>query len=319
MNILITSVGRRVGLVQAFKKELKDQYPESLLFTTDLNPEFSPACHFSDKSIKVGLFTDPDYISILLKHSIQNDIKLIIPTLDTELELLSRNRNIFTESKIEIVLSEEHFIQICSDKNLTADFFNQQEILTPKIYHPSQLEYPVFIKPKNGSNSKGIYLAKKISEIQPVHLKSSDMMFMEYMDPRTYDEYTVDAYYSKDNILICAVPRIRLKVVGGESNQGITKKNYLLEMIKTKLSNIPGAVGCITLQFFINKNNEYEVYGLEINPRFGGGYPFAYNSGANFPKMIIEEYLNRSKVKYDESWKDNFVNLRYEKEVFFSK
>lgn len=319
MNILITSAGRRVGLVQAFKKELKAYYPESLLITTDLNPEFSPACHFSDKSIKVGLFTDLDYISILLKHSIQNNIRLIIPTLDTELELLSRYRKIFAESKIEIVLSEEHFIQICSDKNLTADFFNQREILTPKIYHPAQLEYPVFIKPKNGSNSKGVYLAKKISEIQPAHLKSPDMMFMEYMDPKTYYEYTVDAYYSKDHSLTCAVPRIRLKVVGGESNQGITKKNYLLEMIKTKLSKIPGAVGCITLQFFVNKNNENEVYGLEINPRFGGGYPFAYNAGANFPKMIIEEYINLTKVKYDEYWKDNFVNLRYENEVFFSK
>ena len=319
MNILITSAGRRVGLVQAFKKELKAQYPESLLITTDLNPEFSPACHFSDKSIKVGLFTDPDYIPVLLKHSIQNNIRLIIPTLDTELELLSRFRKAFAESKIDIVLSEEHFIQICNDKNLTADFFNQKEILTPKIYHPSQLEYPVFIKPKNGSNSKGIYLAQKISEIQPVHLDSPDMMFMEYMDPETYDEYTVDTYYSKDHYLICAVPRIRLKVVGGESNQGITKKNYLLEIIKTKLSKIPGAVGCITLQFFVNKNNENEVYGLEINPRFGGGYPFAYNAGANFPKMIIEEYINLTKVNYSEYWKDNFVNLRYEKEVFFSK
>lgn len=319
MNILITSAGRRVGLVQAFKKELKAHYPESLLFTTDLNPEFSPACHFSDKSIKVGFFTDPDYIPVLIKHSIQNDIRLIIPTLDTELELLSRNRNLFAESKIEIIISEEHFIKTCTDKNLTADFFNKQGILTPKIYHRSQLEYPVFIKPKNGSNSRGIYLAKKISEIQPIHLKSPDMMFMEFMDPKIYDEYTVDAYYNKDNNLACAVPRIRLKVVGGESNQGITKKNYLLEMIKTKLSNIPGAVGCITLQFFVNKNNKNEVYGLEINPRFGGGYPFAYNAGANFPKMIVEEYINLLKVKYDECWKDNFVNLRYEKEVIFSK
>jgi len=319
VNILITSAGRRVGLIQAFKKELKAHYPESILLTTDLNPEFSPACHFSDKSIKVGLFNDPDYIPVLLKHSIENNIRLIIPTLDTELELLSRNRNIFEESKIEIVLSQEHFIKICNDKNLTAKFFNQQGISTPKIYHPSKLEYPVFVKPKNGSNSKGIYFAKNISEIPPVHLKSPEMMFMEFMDPNIYEEYTVDAYYSKDNNLICAVPRIRSKVVGGESNQGITKKNYLLKMIKTKLSNIPGAVGCITLQFFVNKKNENEVYGLEINPRFGGGYPFAYNAGANFPKMIVEEYLNLSKINYDESWKDNFVNLRYEKEVFFSK
>ena len=64
---------------------------------------------------------------------------------------------------------------------------------------------------------------------------------------------------------------------------------------------------------------ENDIYGLEINPRFGGGYPFSYNAGANFPKMIIEEFLNQSMVKYDESWKDNYVNLRYEAEITFLK
>lgn len=317
MNILITSAGRRVSLIQAFKKELKIYYPESLVLTTDLNPQYSPACHISDKSIKVGLFKDPDYIPTLLEHSLQNNIKLIIPTLDTELELLSNHRKIFEESKIDLLLSDDRFIHICRDKNLTAKFFNQHGILTPTIYHPTVMKYPVFAKPKNGSNSKGIYFAQNEAEIPPIHLESSDMMFMEFMDPKIYDEYTVDAYYSKGNNLICAVPRIRFKVVGGESNQGITKKNYLLEMIKTKLANIQGVMGCITLQFFVNKNNDKEIYGLEINPRFGGGYPFAYNAGANFPKMIIKEYINHTTVQYDENWKDNFVNLRYEKEIFF--
>ena len=120
-------------------KELKIYYPESLVLTTDLNPELAPACHFADKSIKVGLYNDPDYISILLKHSLQNNVKLIIPTLDTELALLSRHREMFNKMGIEIILSTEQFLHICHDKYLTAKFFNQYEIRTPKIYNPSKL------------------------------------------------------------------------------------------------------------------------------------------------------------------------------------
>ena len=106
-----------------------------------------------------------------------------------------------------------------------------------------------------------------------------------------------------------------MKIVGGESNQGITKKNKVLDFVINKFSFIGGAVGCLTLQLFSNKSNLEDIVAIEINPRFGGGYPFSYNAGADFPNLIIREYLLNDKLSYFDDWKDNCLNIRYENEI----
>lgn len=317
MNILITSAGRRVRLIKEFKELLKKRLPKSSVMVTDLNPKLSPAAHFADASFVVGSFQDKDYTDKLEELCLNNNISIVIPTIDTELELLSRNRERFLKKNINLLVSDHELIKTFSDKFLTANFYKKLEIKTPEIYDPKNLSFPTFIKPRCGSNSKGIYLAENYNDIPISHLQNAEMMFMEYISPSAYDEYTVDSYFDMEGNLICAVPRIRLKVVGGESNQGITKKNYLLEFIKSKFKIFKGARGCITMQFFVGKKDPTDIYGLEINPRFGGGYPFALNAGANYPLYIIMEYLENTQIIYSEEWKANYINLRFEEEVSF--
>ncbi|MDB9895888.1 carbamoyl phosphate synthase large subunit, partial [Flavobacteriales bacterium] len=121
--------------------------------------------------------------------------------------------------------------------------------------------------------------------------------------------------YDKNSSLKCVVPRIRLKVVGGESNQGVTKKNEVLDYVKDRFSFLDGAIGCLTLQVFSNKSNPGDIIGIEINPRFGGGYPFSFNAGANFPEFIIREYILNEQIEYFDEWKNNCLNIRYENEI----
>jgi carbamoyl-phosphate synthase large subunit len=180
------------------------------------------------------------------------------------------------------------------------------------------MKFPVFLKPLNGSNSKGIYKAENIKEIKISDLESENMMILEYIDNTIYDEYTVDLYYDKNSSLKCVVPRIRLKVVGGESNQGITKKNEVLDFVKDRFNFLQGAIGCLTLQVFSNKSNSGDIIGIEINPRFGGGYPFSLNAGANFPEFIIREYILNEQIEYFDKWKDNCLNIRYENEIIIN-
>jgi len=315
MNILITSAGRRVSLVKSFKETIKSLKIESRVFITDLNPKTSPASYFADDSFEIGFFKDPDYIDDLLKICLNNNISIIIPTIDTELILLANAKLFFKSNGINIIISSNRIIEILEDKIATNTFFNTLNIKTPLIYNQKNLKFPVFLKPLNGSNSKGIYKAEKISEIKPSDLVSKNMMILEYIDSAKYDEYTIDIYYDKNSILKCAVPRIRLKVVGGESNQGITKKNKVLDFVLKKFKFLEGAIGCLTLQVFSNKLNPIDIIGIEINPRFGGGYPFSLNAGANFPEFIIREYVLNQKIDYFDNWKDNCLNIRYENEI----
>tara|TARA_B110000003_G_scaffold187967_1_gene186841 strand:- start:82 stop:1047 length:966 start_codon:yes stop_codon:yes gene_type:complete len=318
-NILITSAGRRVSLINAFKSTIIKLNIDAKVFTTDLNPYYeSPASHFADKSFKIGFFSDPNYIDDLLDICLRNDVKIVIPTIDTELILLADSKDIFKKNDINLIVSESKLIRTLDDKFETNIFFNNLYINTPQIFKKDNLCFPVFLKPVNGSNSKGIYKAGNFNEIRPCDLESENIMILKYLDNSTYDEYTIDLYYDKNFILKCVVPRIRLKVIGGESNQGVTKKNHIMNFVKQKFHFLKGAIGCLTLQLFINKSNPSDIYGIEINPRFGGGYPFSYNAGANFPEFILREYVLNEDIKFFEDWKSNCLNLRYENEVIIN-
>src|SRR5699024_1173357 len=114
------------------------------------------------------------------------------------------------------------------------------------------------------------------------------------------------------------VPRKRIFVRAGEVNKGLAEKNEIVDFVKEKLADINGAIGCLTMQFFLGKKNR-RIVGIEINSRFGGGYPLSYLAGANFPKWLIEEYYLNQSIAYFEDWENNLLMLRYDDEILVHK
>ena len=221
-NILITSAGQRVSLVRAFQKELRELFPDSKVYTVDFNPVLAPACHVADGYKKIQRVTEKNYIVDLLNICIDWDIKLIIPTIDTELKILSNHKSLFTENGIIPVVSELSFIEKCRDKRIINDFFETHEIEIPQPVDKENLIYPFFIKPYDGSLSKDIFLIENESQLKPYYFSNTKLMFMEYINPQDHDEYTVDTYYDRNGYLKCAVPRKRIFIRSGEINKGVT-------------------------------------------------------------------------------------------------
>lgn len=314
MNILITSAGQRVSLVRAFQKELKTLFPESKVYTVDLNPILAPACQVSDGYKTVGRVTEQNYIKELISICKEWNVKLIIPTIDTELLVMSANKSLFMEHEIVPIVSDLSFVEKCRDKRIINKFFVENGIEIPQSIEKNKPVFPLFIKPYDGSLSKDIFLIKEESELTSYHLSNPKLMFMEYINPEYYDEYTVDTYYDKRGKLKCAVPRKRIFVRSGEINKGVTHKNEIVTYLKSKLSHVDGARGCLTIQFFFNKSTK-RIIGIEINPRFGGGYPLSYLAGANFPRWIIEEYVLQQDISFFDTWENNLLMLRYDDEI----
>lgn len=313
-NILITSAGRRVSLVRMFKKELNHIFPESKLYTTDADPSLSAACYESDGSFKVVKNDAEGYIEDLLELAESQEVKLIIPTIDTGLQILADKQELFLQHGIHLIICSSEFIEICRDKRKTGDFFTQKGIDTPRIYDRDNLKFPLFIKPFDGSMSVDTYHLTSEDELTPYHLSHDKFMFMEYIDSNSYEEYTIDMYYDRQGVLRCLVPRKRIEVRGGEINKGITVKGFVFDYLKEKLATIDGAVGCLTMQVFYNPENN-SIKALEINPRFGGGFPLSYLAGANYPGYIISEYLLGETIPYFEDWEENLLMLRYDDEI----
>ncbi|WP_178988421.1 ATP-grasp domain-containing protein [Winogradskyella schleiferi] len=316
MNILITSAGRRVSLVRSFQTELKKLNPLGKVFATDADPIMSAACQIADGFFKVPYLDEPGYIDKLLKYCKTHDISLIIPTIDTELHDLAKYKERLKQEGISVVISSLDFISKCRDKRIIHRFFEEHNVNVAKEYAKEDYKLPLFIKPTDGSRSVDTYIIKSQEDLTEYHFSNEKLMFLEYLDHDEYDEYTCDLYYGKDHYLKCVVPRKRVEVRDGEVYKALTVRNILVPYLKKNLNFIDGAVGCLTAQFFLHKNDEQKIFAIEINPRFGGGYPLTYLSGANYSRWIIEEYmLDKSIAEQFDIWENNLLMIRYDDEI----
>ncbi len=315
-NILITSAGKRVELLLEFQRELKAAYPAAKVLAADLNPTMSPSCRLADESFAVPRVTQPEYIDALLQICTANDVRLVIPTIDTELIFLAQARERFAAAGVEVMVADSDFIGICRDKRRTMQLFDQLGIRNPAPRNKHNPTFPMFAKPYDGSLSTNIHLLRCPADLTPEIMADEKLMFMEYIDKTQYGEYTIDMYYSADHRLKSVVPRERIEVRAGEVNKGAARKNHLVDYLRQRMEHMPGVRGCICLQAFYNPTT-HDVVGIEINPRFGGGYPLAYYAGANYPAMMIKEYLAHQELPYTDSWRDNTVMLRYDSQVIF--
>ena len=310
-NILITSAGRRVELIKCFKLSI-EKLPNVVckIITVDKNPELSAACQVSDNYFKVVNCDHPNYVKDILNLCLENNIKIIIPTIDTELVVLAKVRNDFEKRGIFIIVSDLDFVQNCRDKRLLDSILFSKGIRTPKIFEKNSLKFPFFLKPFNGSNSVGAKRINSIEEISLKELNDKRNIFQELI-PDSWQEYSVDMYFNRENKLMACTPRKRLAIRGGEISKGVLKKNFIYDYLKIKIKDLKGARGIITMQLFTEINNR-NIICIEINPRFGGGYPMSYFSGFDVPKLIIKEYLFNEKINFLDSWTPDKVMLRYD-------
>ncbi len=314
-NILITSAGQRVALVRCFQETLRRYFPDSKVFTTDMNPRYAPAAYISDGCFEVPRVTDPHYIPQLLQLCKQHQIGMVIPTIDTELLVLAESRRQFEQNHIVVSISSSDFISICRDKRNTSDFFENHDIRVPKAIDKNRPSFPLFAKPYDGSLSSNLHYIRTAEELTSEILNDPKLLFMEYIDKDVYKEYTVDMYYGRDHEVKCIVPRERIKIRAGEINKGLTEKAPLTQYLYNRLHKIEGCIGCICIQVFLNPNTN-DVIGIEINPRFGGGYPQTFAAGGNFAELLIREYYLGETVNYFDNWKDHLLMLRFDDAVF---
>ena len=315
-NVLILSAGRRVSLVRAFTKAIEDLNIDGDVFGADMNPNMSAACNILNKSFVLPHVLKDEYIDELKNLCLKESIKLVIPTIDTELLKLAEHKQEFKDLGITLVVSNSELVVPCRDKRLTHDLFNEIGFPVPITYSLNNIIFPCFSKPISGSLSQNIRILQSQDELDTWDVPKLEMMYMEIISNEEFDEYTIDVYYTQDSELICMVPRQRVEVRGGEISKGRTNKT-LIDRLKEPMTKIKTAFGCLTLQVFKSKTND-QIYGIEINPRFGGGFPLSNAAGAKYPEFLLREVFLNEKLSYTDDWEDQLVMLRYDAEVLVS-
>ena len=313
-NILITSAGRRVSLVRIFKTEIEKRNLRSKVFTADANPTYSSACQVSERAFLLPLAREESFINQLLACCRQYSISVVIPTNDLELKKLAVHKEDFQSEGIFIMVPDHKVVSLCRDKRETPKLFKKFAIQCPSIYPRDKLNFPCFAKPFDGSSSTDLFLLNKKEELREEILLNEKLIFMQYID-KEFEEYTVDMYCDKNGTVRCVVPRKRIEIRSGEVSKSVTNKNFVYQFVRRNIPSIEGARGCITMQLFYNQECK-KIFGIEINPRFGGGFPLTYASGANYPGWILDEYICDKNIPHYDEWKDKVLMLRYDSEVF---
>lgn len=295
MNILFTSAGRRVELMQAFRKASEDTGIPLTLFGADMNPH-APALAFCDRGVIVPAIRDEGYLPALRRICEENGVDALIPTIDTDLLLLSRNRETFKSTRV--IISDPDKVALCRDKRLTAKYFQSVGLLSPMPvddYRQYDGGFPAFIKPRDGSSSVFAYKVKEASELEAYARQVPDYIIQPFIQGT---EYTVDAFCDFEGNPILITPRIRLAVRSGEVLQTrIDQDDRIIEEMKRLIADYRPR-GQITVQL-IRRDGTGEDYYIEINPRFGGGAPLSIKAGADSAAAMLR-LLAGEKLTYQE-------------------
>lgn len=286
IKILFSSVGRRVELIQCFKNAANELKKELIIYGVDINLT-APALYFCDKKYIVPKISDTNYIPTLLEICKSENINILIPTIDTDLMLLSEHKNEFENIGTKVLVSAPDKIKICRDKRLTGDFFKKCGLNAPpttddiKCYNGG---FPAFIKPKDGSSSINAYKVENLKSLEMYSKKVPDYIIQPFISGV---EFTVDVFCDFNGEPIYITPRIRMVTRAGEVlKTKICLDESIIEDLK-KFVEYFKPCGPVTVQLIKNTVSNKNTY-IEINPRFGGGAPLSMKAGANSAKALIE-------------------------------
>ena len=312
-NILILSAGRRVELIQSFQKAARKLNVKSKIVAGDCS-DTAPALYFADRTYKLPRIFDPDYVDAVIEACNQENISLIVPTIDTDLLLLAENK-IFIEEKTnaKVLISDYKVVAVCRDKVSTQKFLEDNSFGIPKMYTDEEikngdLQFPLFIKPKSGSSSINTFKVNNISELNIYRNIVKDPIIQDFMEG---EEFTVDVFLDFDSNIISIVPRLRIATRSGEISKGkIIRDREIIDDV-FKLMKVFNPIGHITVQLMKTKKGiEY----IEINPRFGGGAPMSIMSGADSCEYLFR-LLMGEKLEYNENYRDNLTFLRFDSSI----
>jgi len=318
MNVLISSAGRRVALLECFRESFAELGIHGRVMAIDTAP-YSPAGKLADAYYIVSRCTDAHFLAEVLDICEREDVNLIVPTIDTELPVYAHSRAAFRDRGIHVCISAPETIAICGDKCLTHTWLSLQGFPVPQQSTPEMVlqtrerwQLPLITKPKDGSASLGFRVVASFEELEAVCEYSRGLIVQELISGA---EHTVNVFVDRESRCRSAVPHLRMEIRGGEVSKGLTVKDTrLVSLARHVAEALPGAYGALNIQCFLTPDGEIRI--IEINPRFGGGYPLTHRAGAHMTTWLLQEAMGLEPCGPFDQWQDELLMLRYDQAVF---
>jgi carbamoyl-phosphate synthase large subunit len=319
LTVLISSVGRRSQLIKCFRNTFELLEIDGRVLGIDTDPAMAPAARLADDCFRVPRCTDATFVDVVLSLCEAHGVKLIVPTIDTELPIYAADRQLFEDHGIDVAISSCETVQIACDKVLTHEFLTSWGIPTVRqmalrefLESGERWPFPLIVKPRRGSASIGVKRIDSEAALLADSGSTQDLIVQEFAQGF---ECTVNVFVDRSGKCICAVPHRRIESRGGEVSKAVTLRDQRVISIARKVAEaLPGAYGALNVQCFVTGER---VVVNEINARFGGGYPLAFEAGANFPLWLLQSRVQSNLPTWFDCWKENLTMLRFDAAVYF--
>lgn len=313
MNILILSAGTRNKVVEYFVRTLAGK---GNVFATDMS-ELAPAIYEADKYYIVPRMTEPGYLCVILDICKKEKINGVLSLIDPELSLLAKNKDKFEAIGTTVIGSSYDLCEMSLDKYEMYKWLKDHDYKCAKSYmdkeefyadvEAGKANYPVFVKPARGSASIAISKVYDKETVELLFAHDEGLMIQEYLNGQ---EIGADVYIDMvSGEIVSIFTKKKLKMRAGETDKAISfKDEKLFDLIK-KFVLEAGYRGQIDIDIF-DINGEYYI--SEVNPRFGGGYPHAYECGANHMKLIVNNLEgNKNECVVGENYNAGTYMMKY--------
>jgi carbamoyl-phosphate synthase large subunit len=286
VNVLLTCVGLRVDVVQAFRDAVERRGEGGLVIGTDMQ-ELAPAVHFCDRWERLPVATDPAYVDLLLDLAERHAARCVVPCSEFDLIALAGSRARFAAIGAEVMIPDAEPTRLTVDKLEMARFLDDRGIATPRTFGPEELpddlRYPVLVKMREGMGSKHIHRCADRRELD---------FFIGYAEVASMvqeacpgEEFSIDLLCDLQGRCVEAIPRTMIQSKGGEQIKGTTILDAeLIEVGRTVAESLP-LRGFGTVQCFRVAPGRHEV--TDVNPRVGGAFPLPLAAGGDFPALVL--------------------------------
>ena len=290
-RVLVTGAGGPAA-VAVIRSYLKD--PEIEVFAADMDG-FAAGLYLveSGRRCLVPAGDAVDFVPEVSRLCRAEAIDVVVPTVDSELEPLAIRRDEFTAMHVRIAVTGAAALARTLDKLALARACAptvatpRTEELTPAIV-PDSWIYPVVVKPRRGSGSRGVSIVDSPAELA----RLADYPGMIAQEHLPGEEYSLDTFADLDGHVVSVVPRSRLRIDSGVSVAGRTLHDPELDQLARAVF---AAVG---LNLVANVQCRRDIEGraklLEVNPRFPGAMPLTVQSGVDMPRLCLDAVLGRT-------------------------
>lgn len=312
MNILILSVGTRNKIVQYFRRTLAGN---GRVIATDMI-RYAPAIYEADAFYTVPRITEPGYIDLILEICKKEKIGGVLSLIDPELSLLARNKARFDEIGVTIIGSDYELCERSLDKMEMFRWLTEHGYHCAKSYTDKEafyadaaagrIDYPVFVKPVRGSASIAISKVYDRETLELLFAHDDNLMIQEFLNGQ---EIGADVYIDLvSGEVVSAFTKKKLLMRAGETDKAVSFKDEKLFALIERFVAESGYRGQIDIDIF---EVEGTYYISEVNPRFGGGYPHAYECGVDHMKLIANNLSGVANEKCIGCYEEGIVMMKY--------